>query len=93
MLMVSGRDFLVDTIFNKTTEGKYLHAWSSNHDKDHLVPEKSGITRGSVLIGGWILEPSPTQPDTTNATFLTEIDFRGYMPDMLAWTALNYAGY
>ena len=93
VMIVEGRDFVMDCLFQKYEDGTIIHASCSNHAKDDVVPIRKGVTRATTPIGGWILTPDPENPNRTNACLIVEIDFKGYMPDFAITTAFSMQGY
>lgn len=78
--IVAGRDFILIFHWCVTPEGVvYISAFSD--DREDLVPLNPDLVRGGVAIAGWKVEPlSATH---TRITYLTEIDFRGYVPNFV----------
>ena len=58
-LGVAGRDFVSATHWRvRESDGALIHvAWAAEHPA--APPSPSGVVRGRVLIGGWLLEPLP----------------------------------
>lgn len=93
VMIVEGRDFVMDCLFNQLEDGTIVHVGKSNHDKDDVVPVRKGVTRATTPIGGWVLAPDANDPNKTHATLIIEIDFKGPMPDFAITTAFSMQGY
>jgi START domain len=78
--IVSGREFIL--IFHwEVDAGGAITVAAFSDEREDLVPNNPELVRGGCPIGGWRLEPRPN--NVINVTYLTEVDFRGFVPGFL----------
>ncbi|CDW82258.1 star-related lipid transfer protein 4 [Stylonychia lemnae] len=90
--IVSARDFMFILHLNKMPNGT-IYAIVFSIDADHIRPQQKGIVRGWLQLGGWKLEPLADDPNKTFATYQTEIDMRGSVPQFVMTQANKDIGY
>ena len=93
ILLVAGRDFVMDQLMNQESDGTIIHVTSSNEDLNEKFPVPKGVVRGCSPIGGYIITPDVNDPNKSYVKFLLELDFGGHIPDFAGRTAFRDQGY
>ena len=59
VMVVSGRDFVLNFMFNKEQDGTIIILCLDTNDKEIIeqFPPRKGVTRGGLPISGWIIKP------------------------------------
>ncbi len=50
---------------------------------DPRAPEKKGLVRAECLIGGFVLRPDPSSPNSTLMSYITAVDLKGSIPEFI----------
>ena len=93
VMVVSGRDFIMDVLTFQEPDGTILLIISSNEEQTLSYPQKKGVVRANAPIGGWVLIPDKDDPNKTHCSLSVEIDMVGYFPDIAINTAFRQQGY
>ena len=89
VMMVAGRDFVLDYIVNQESDGTVIIVQSSNPDLDHLVDPPKGTVRGISPLGGYIITPNPEDKSKSYVKLLVELNFGGNIPEFAIKTAFR----
>lgn len=77
----SGRDFCSTILIRELAEGVFgLASEAVEHEN---CPEKRGLVRGEVIIGGFVVKELSSDPPSCLVTYLTRVDLKGNLPARL----------
>ena len=76
--MVSDRDFIVISTVTKRNGLTYVVSTSISHDKCPIV---KGVTRGEIIVGGWVL--TQINEKTTKGIYIACSDIKGSIPTFI----------
>ena len=95
VMVVAGRDFVLNFMFNKEQDGTIIVLCLDTKDKEMLemCPPRKGVTRGGLPISGWIIKPDHQDPENKcHVHLIIELDFGGFMPDFVMKIAFQENG-
>jgi hypothetical protein len=89
--MVSHRDFL---LYRKHYERDGIHYFiSASVVNDKIAPEKKGFVRGKILLQGFLIDPSPSEPAKVRIRFVAHGDPCGSIPGFVYNAVCSKQGY
>jgi hypothetical protein len=66
---------------------------ATSHGCTYDYPEKKGIVRAELHLGGQVLKPDPANPNKTIMYAMNELDIKGRVPEWAIRTAFKDQGY
>ena len=76
----SARDFVTHNIIEKIENGYIVATSGTEHPNE---PERSGIIRGKVKIGGQVIYKNPRSPNKSCITEIIDADIKGLIPSLV----------
>ena len=84
ILIVSARDFLVDFMtYRDTKSGTIYIVISDNETLLEKYPERPGVVRAKLPLGGWIITPDPQNHNRCYCQLVAELDLKGLIPQFI----------